>query len=418
MDPLRYRNNALHLEDLSLETLAEEYGTPLYCYSAARIEKNFSAYVRALSRVAARKNFTVCYACKANGNLAILTLLRKQGAGADIVSGGEMRRALAAGIPASKIVFSGVGKDEKELAEAIKYGLLQINVESEGELETISRIARRLKKTVSIALRVNPDVDAGTHAKITTGRKHNKFGIDIGRAPAFYKKAAKLPGIRAEGVAVHIGSQLTALSPFASAYRRVAKLVKTLRADGHDIRRVDLGGGIGIRYQDETTIDLDEYAKLIRDIILPLGVHVVIEPGRSIVGDAGVLLSRVRQIKRGTGKTFAILDAGMNDLLRPALYDARHAVLPCRKKGGKKEIYDIVGPVCESADIFLKDEKTQRLSAGDFVAIACAGAYGASMSSAYNAREPAHEVMVRGKKSAAVRKKRDLLRDDIVPPWA
>lgn len=419
MTPFAYKKNALHIENVPLEKIARDFGTPVYCYSATRIEENFDAYDRAMRRVTSPDRFTICYACKANSNLAVLKLLKKKGAGADIVSGGELARALKAGIPAAKIVFSGVGKNEEELETAIHAGIFQINVESEPELVSISRIARRLKKTVSVAIRVNPDVDAKTHSKISTGRKEDKFGIDIVDAPKLYKKAKALPGIRACSVSVHIGSQLTSVAPYRRAYLRVAELVKKLRRQGHDITRVDLGGGAGITYRDEKPLDLDLYALMVRDVILPLDVHVVLEPGRRIVGDAGILLTRVRHIKQGHNKKFLILDAAMNDLARPSLYDAYHPVWPV-KPGGRKETYDVVGPVCESSDIFVAGEKLPAMNPGDLVAIMVGGAYGAVMASSYNTRPLVPEVLVRGGEYSLIRRKQtiaDLLKQDIVPGW-
>lgn len=414
-----YKNKKLHIEDVALETLADKYGTPLYCYSAAQITHNFNAYRDAFLKVAAADAFTICYATKANSNIAVLKLLGSLGAGADIVSGGEMARALAAGIPASKIVFSGVGKSEEELRAAIGKGIFQINVESEEELAQISAIAQKMKKKVAVSIRVNPDVDAKTHAKITTGKKENKFGVDIDRAPALYKKALKMKGIEAVGVAVHIGSQLTSLTPFKRAYERVAELVLKLRKQGNNITRVDLGGGIGITYKDEVPPDLNFYALMVRDIIMPLNVHVVMEPGRSIVGNAGVLLSRVRGVKKGASKKFLILDAAMNDLMRPALYDAYHAIWPARQAAAK-DMYDVVGPVCETGDTFHINEKLPTLKSGDVVALMTSGAYGAVMSSNYNTRPLAAEVLVSGKKSALIRKPQtvqDLLKMDQIPEW-
>jgi diaminopimelate decarboxylase len=414
-----YRRSVLHMEDVPLEKIAAAHGTPVYCYSATRIEDNYNAYRRALSRVMPEEGFTICYACKANSNLAVLRLLQKQGAGADIVSGGELYRVLKAGIPPSKIVFSGVGKTEEEIETAVRADLFQINVESEHELEIISRIAKRLKKTARVSFRVNPNVDAKTHAKITTGKKENKFGVDILRAPALYARAAKLPGVEAVGVAVHIGSQLTSLAPFGRAYMRVAELVKSLRRQGHDISRVDLGGGLGITYRDETPPDLSLYALLIRDIILPLDVHVVIEPGRSIVGNAGVLLSRVVEVKEGRDKKFMIIDAAMNDLLRASLYGAYHQILPLRKSQ-RRALYDVVGPVCETGDTFLVDERLPVQKAGDLVAIMASGAYGAVMSSNYNTRPLAPEVLVRDDKFALIRAPqsvKDIVGNDRVPGW-
>jgi diaminopimelate decarboxylase len=413
-----YKGKALCIEGMPLEKVAEAYGTPAYCYSAARVEENYLAYDRALRAELGRGAFTICYAVKANGNVAVLSLLKKLGAGADVVSGGELLRAQKAGTPAAKTVYSGVGKSEAELTAAIKKNLLQINVESESELRLISKIATRLGRKTRIAFRINPDVDAKTHKKITTGRKENKFGIDIDEAPRFYALAARLPGIEASGVAVHIGSQLLSLAPYGAAYRRVAELVRTLRRKGHDITTIDLGGGIGVRYHDEKPPDLSRYARLIREIIAPLGVHIVVEPGRSIVADAGVLLSRVLNVKKTRHKTFVILDAAMNDLMRPALYDAYHAVLPCRKTGAKKTRCDIVGPICETGDTFHTNEMMEPVREGDLVAIMTCGAYGAVMSSAYNTRPPAAEVLVQKGRARLVRKIRtaeDLVAEDIVP---
>lgn len=414
-----YKKNDLYMEDVALADVADQYGTPLYCYSAAQITRNYQAYHDAFAQVADAGSVTICYATKANSNVAVLKLLGSLGAGADIVSGGEMARALAAGIPPGKIVFSGVGKSETELEDAIRKNIFQINVESEEELALINAIATRRKKTVAVSIRVNPNVDAKTHAKITTGKKENKFGIDIDRAPALYKRAKAMKGINALGVAVHIGSQLTSLAPFKRAYQRVATLVELLRKQGHTISRVDLGGGIGITYKDEVPPDLTFYALMVRDIIMPLNVHVVLEPGRAIVGNAGVLLSRVRHVKHGTGKKFLILDAAMNDLMRPSLYDAYHAVLPL-KKGRGSTVYDVVGPVCETGDTFLTNEKLPPMKDGDLVAIMTSGAYGAVMSSNYNTRPLAPEVLVHGKKTDLIRRVQtveDLIRNDIIPAW-
>lgn len=417
---IRYKGDALWMENVPLARVAEAFGTPLYCYSAARITENFNAYRAALGKVVDEDRFTICYAVKANSNLAVLRLLKNLGAGADTVSGGEIFRAVQVGIDPAKIVYSGVGKTEGELTEAIRLGVGRINVESESELETISKIAVKLKKTARISIRVNPDVDAKTHKKITTGKKENKFGIDIALAPRLYAHAKSLRGIEASGVAVHIGSQLLNLAPYRKAYARVAELVRLLRKKGHDITTVDLGGGIGIRYKDETPPDLNVYAKIIEDTILPLGVHVILEPGRSLVGDAGVLLTRVVSVKKSGKKTFVIVDAAMNDLIRPALYEAYHAVLPCKKKTGAKISCDIVGPVCETGDTFLEDEKMQKMKAGDLAAILCAGAYGAVMSSCYNTRPPAAEAMVRDGAFFLVRPARtvaEMVGEDKVPEW-
>ena len=409
-----------YIDDIPARSIAEKFGTPLYCYSATGIENNFNGWQRAFEKTLPRKNFTICFACKANDNIAIMSLLEKLGAGADIVSGGELARAIKAKIPPRKIVYSGVGKKEAELAEALRLGLLQINVESEEELRLISKLAKKMKKTVQVALRVNPDVDAKTHAKITTGKKENKFGININDAPRLYRLARSLPGIRATGVAMHIGSQITSLTPFKKAYERMAALVLRLRKQGNAITTVDLGGGFGITYKDETPPGLHLYALMVAGIFSPLGVHIILEPGRALVGNAGVLLSSVVSIKKGHDKTFVILDAGMNDLIRPALYDAYHEIVPVRPRAGKKQTYDIVGPVCETSDTFHASKKMPALKTGDVVAILSAGAYGAVMSSAYNTRPPAGEAMVKGSRAALIRKTKtvaEIIAEDTVPVW-
>lgn len=418
-----YKNDTLYCEDIPLEDIAREFGTPVYCYSTAQIERNYRAYTDAFDRVLPDADVTVCFACKANSNIAVLKTLKNLGAGADIVSGGELRRALAAGISPDKIVYSGVGKSIDEIELALETGLMQINVESVEELEFIADTAKGLQKTARIALRVNPDQDAGTHRKITTGTKEDKFGIDIDQAAAVCARIADMPEIELAGISVHIGSQLLNLDPFRAAYKRVAGLVRALRDDGHDIRRVDIGGGIGIVYHDgDKAPDMDEYAKIVRDEIAPLGVSIVLEPGRSIVGDAGVLLSRVLYIKEGSAKKFVILDAAMNDLIRPTLYDAYHPVRPCTRHAIERDpaTYDIVGPVCETGDTFAVNEKLQELAPGDLVALMCSGAYGAVMASAYNTRPIAAEVMVKGDRAALIKKQQtveDMLQWEIEPDW-
>lgn len=414
--PASYKKNDLYIDDVSLREIAKKYGTPVYCYSATRIEENFLAYRDAFKKIMRKDDFTICYATKANGNISILRLLQKLGAGADIVSGGELTRALTAGIPARKIVYSGEGKTIPELEQALRAGIRQINVESEQEMHLISKVAKRLKKTVHIAFRINPDVDAKTHKKITTGKKENKFGVDLADAPRLYAKAKKLPNIKATSVAVHIGSQLMSIAPYARAYTRVAALIKTLRRQGHTITTVDIGGGIGVRYKNETPPDLYLYALMVRDIILPLNVHVILEPGRSIVADAGLLLSSVLQVKKGHGKNFMILDAAMNDLMRPAMYDAYHEILPCKKNTRKKSLHDVVGPVCETGDTFLTNELLPHMTEGEYVALMTAGAYGSSMSSNYNTRPLLAEVLVRGKTHKVIRRKQsisDILKHEI-----
>jgi len=422
MSFIGYKNGKLMMENVALEQVAEKHGTPVYCYSAEQLADNFHAYQKAMRAIATDDKFTICYACKANSNQAVIRFLGRLGAGADVVSNGEMYRAFRAGMSAKKMVFSGVGKTEEELARAIKNDLLQINVESEPELNLIASIAVKEKKKARIAIRVNPDVDAKTHAKITTGLSENKFGIDIASAPALYLKANNMEGIAASGVAVHIGSQLTDLAPFEEAFKRVAQLVTDLRAQGNEITTVDLGGGIGIQYKDETTIDLEKYAALIRDIILPLNVHVILEPGRSIVGNAGVLLTKVQYIKEGQNKKFLIVNAGMNDMMRPSMYDAYHAILPCNEAPAKGTTtkYDVVGPVCESSCIFLSDAEFPQLQPGALLSIMASGAYGSSMSSNYNSRPLIPEVLISDDQIDLIRKPQkieDVVNTDIIPDW-
>jgi diaminopimelate decarboxylase len=422
MSFIGYKNGKLHMESTAVDSIAEKFGTPVYCYSTEQLADNFHAYQKAMRDITTDDNFTICYACKANSNQAILKILGRLGAGMDVVSGGEMLRAFKAKIDAKKIVFSGVGKTEEELTKAIKNGLLQINVESESELNLISKIAEREKKSVPIAIRVNPDVNAKTHAKITTGLRENKFGIDIEKAPALYLKAKGMPGIVASGIAVHIGSQLTTLAPFKEAFMRIASLTAALRREGHNITTIDVGGGLGIKYKDETPPDIAQYAALIRDIILPLKVHVILEPGRSITGNAGILLTRVLHIKDGHAKKFLIVDAAMNDLMRPSLYDAYHPIIPCDEADANlpKTIYDVVGPVCETGDTFLTDVEFPRLEEGHLVAIMVSGAYGAVMASNYNSRPMIPEVLVSDEQFDLVRKVQkieDLVNNDILPDW-
>lgn len=423
MSAIGYKSGQLHIENVALESVAKTCGTPVYCYSTAQITDNFHAWQSALRKIMPDGKFTICYACKANSNLAVMKLMGRMGAGADVVSGGEVYRAFKAGIPAKKTIFSGVGKSAAELTTAIRSGLMLINVESRPELELIAKIARKEKAKVNIALRINPDVDARTHAKITTGLRENKFGIDIRDAAALYDQARAMTGIMPSGVAIHIGSQLTDLAPFAEAFRHVAKLVVNLRKRGHAITVIDLGGGLGITYEDEVPPDLGHYAALVRDIILPLDVHVAVEPGRSIVGNAGILLTRVLHKKEGHEKRFLIIDAAMNDLMRPALYGAHHPVIPCKEPGLKqaKSGFDVVGPVCETGDTFLTNAKMpENIIAGDLLAIMVSGAYGAVMASNYNTRPLVPEVLVNAGRFDLVRKTQtieDIVNNDIIPEW-
>ncbi|HLT77623.1 MAG TPA: diaminopimelate decarboxylase [Ferrovibrio sp.] len=398
-----YRDNELHAEGVPLSRIAAEVGTPAYVYSHQALEDRY----RSLSDAFAGTDHLIAYAVKANASLAVLRVFARLGAGADVVSGGELQLALKAGIPAGKIIFAGVGKTREEMALGLKHGIAQFNVESEAELEALSEVAKAQGKEAPIAIRINPDVDARTHRKITTGKAENKFGIAYQRAGEVYALAARLPGIRVIGVHVHIGSQLIDLEPYESTFERVAELVTSLRRAGHDIRRVDLGGGIGIRYNGETPPDPRDYAALVRKHILPLGCEIALEPGRYLVGNAGLLLSRVTFVKRTATKSFLILDAGMNDLIRPAMYDAYHRIVPVKapQSGTKLEPVDIVGPVCESADLFAEARPMPPMSHGDLLAILSAGAYSSVMASTYNARPLAPEVMVRGSEFAITRRR-------------
>lgn len=413
-----YRSGVLHAEGVPLTAIAAAVGTPVYVYSTEALEHAYRAYAQAFEG----QDAGVCYALKANSNLAVIRTFARLGAGADVVSEGELRRAMAAGIPASCVVFSGVGKTRTEMRAALEAGIHQLNVESVPELEALSEVASSMGVEAPIAIRVNPDVDAKTHAKIATGKKENKFGIDWDHARAVYARAAALPGIKAVGIAVHIGSQLTDLAPFRAAYTRVADLLHQLREDGHDIRRLDLGGGLGIRYKEEAPPDLPAYADMVRSITGNLGCQVTLEPGRSLVGNAGVLLSRVIYVKQGLHRRFLIVDAAMNDLIRPSLYDAYHAVLPVAEPAPGVEIapIDVVGPVCESGDTFALQRPLPTLAADDLIAFGSAGAYGAVMASTYNTRPLVPEVLVNGDAFAVTRRRQtveELLAMEERPDW-
>jgi diaminopimelate decarboxylase len=419
MNHFAYRDGRLFAEDVDLGLLADEVGTPAYVYSTATLERHFRVFAEAFPADA-----LIAYSVKANGNLALLKTLARLGAGADVVSGGELEKALLAGIPPQKIVFSGVGKTRAEMAGALDAGIHQFNVESEPELEALSDVAKSRGATAPITIRVNPDIDAKTNAKITTGTSEVKFGIPWKRARDAYKLAASLPALKVVGVDVHIGSQITSLRPFEDAFERIAELIVQLRADGHDIARADFGGGLGVPYDpsDPAPPDPLAYAKVIADAAGRLGVSLILEPGRLIAANAGILLSRVIYVKRGEARSFLIIDAGMNDLLRPALYDAHHEIVPVRLDAGDdaSEVYDIVGPVCETTDLFARGRRTPRMKSGDLVAILTAGAYGAVMASAYNARPPAPEVLVRGSEWSVVRPRLrydELARLDRLPAW-
>ena len=411
-----YQGGELYAEGVDIKQIAEKVGTPFYCYSTDKLTRNFEAYRAALADL----NGTVCYSIKANPNLSVVAALARLGGGADVVSAGEMYVALKAGIPADKIVFSGVGKTAQELEEAIRLGILQINAESAAEVEMINRIAVAQGKKANVALRVNPDVDALTHVKITTGTKENKFGVPWQEAHELYRKAAQMPGIRLVGIAVHIGSQLLNLEPFRLAFTKIASMVRALEADGITLQNIDLGGGMGINYNVELPPTCEAYAQVVRETLGDLYKHIIVEPGRSIAGNAGILVTQVICSKSNGEKNFIIVDAGMNDLVRPALYDAWHTILPVHKQGVPPVIADIVGPICESGDVFARERIIEPVQAGGLLAIMCAGAYGASMSSIYNFRPLVPEVIVHGDQFAVVRKRtsyEEMISGHSLAPW-
>jgi diaminopimelate decarboxylase len=420
MNHFDYRNGVLHAEAVSLMELAETVGTPFYCYSTATLERHY----RVFSEAFAGEKTLICYAMKANSNQSVLRTLARLGAGADVVSGGELKRALAAGIPPERIVFSGVGKTEAELRAALAADILCINVESEPELELLSHLASEQGKTARISVRVNPDVDAGSHAKISTGKSENKFGIPLTQARSVYARAAKLPGIRVTGVDMHIGSQITDLNRMETAFRILAELVQALRADGHAISHVDFGGGLGIPYHaDREAPPLPSaYAAMVKRVTHNLGCTLMFEPGRMIVGNAGILVTRVIYVKQGEAKKFVIIDAAMNDLIRPTLYEAHHDILPVRQaaQGASSIVADVVGPVCESGDYLALGRTMPEPKAGDLLAVMTAGAYGAVQSSTYNTRALVPEVLVKDDQYALVRPRVEveaLIAMDKPAPW-
>jgi diaminopimelate decarboxylase len=411
-----HKNNEMFVEDIALSDIAQHVQTPFYCYSSTAIETSFQAYQSAFSS----QDALICYAVKANSNQAVLATLAKLGSGADVVSMGEIRRAITAGIPADKVVYSGVAKTEEEIHYALSLGIFQFNVESEPELELISKVATSLNKTAAVAFRINPDVCAQTHAKISTGKAENKFGVPISKARIAYKRAASLPGIKVQGVDVHIGSQLTSLAPFEEAYQRIAELVNELRADGHEISVVDVGGGLGITYLDEIIPSKQSYADLVKAQLGHLNCKIIIEPGRSLLGNAGILVSSVVFVKTGEERQFLILDAGMNDLIRPSMYEAYHQIIAVNKGTNALKTYDVVGPVCETGDTFAKARQVHESDAGDLIAIMSSGAYGSVMSSSYNTRMLAPEIMVKGNEFTVVKKRPsydEIIKQDIIPSW-
>lgn len=420
MDHFLYRNGELHAEDVAVAEIAAEVGTPFYCYSSATLLRHFRLFDEALDGLP----HLVCFAMKSNSNQAILKLLAGAGAGMDVVSGGEYARARAAGVPGERIVFSGVGKTAEEMRAALEGGIRQFNVESEPEMAVLSEVAVSLGAVAPITVRINPDVDARTHAKIATGKSENKFGIPISRAREVYAHAAALPGLKVIGIDVHIGSQLTELEPFEAAYLKVADLTRALREDGHEITRLDLGGGLGIPYtrSNEAPPLPSDYGALIKRTVGDLGCEVEIEPGRLISGNAGIMVTRVIYVKSGEGRDFLIVDGAMNDLLRPSMYEAHHDIVPVAEPapGAEQQPYDIVGPVCESGDTFAKQRDMPALAAGDLVAFRSAGAYGAVMASEYNTRPLIPEVLVDGDRFAVIRARPsydEIIARDHVPDW-
>jgi len=396
-----YREGRLYAEDVPIDKIAKRVQTPVYCYSASALSQNYQTYTDHFKP----DNSLICYAVKANSNQAIIRALGKMGAGADVVSEGELRRALLAGIPAGKIVYSGVAKTPDEMRFALQQDIFQFNVESEPELELLNQVAMAEGKQAPVAFRINPDIDARTHAKISTGKASNKFGVPWTRAHEAYTRAAELPGIRVQGIDMHIGSQLTQLEPFERGFRCLAELTTELRGFGHTISVLDIGGGLGIDYEDGNRLPpaIAEYARLANDILGHLDCKLIVEPGRSLVGSVGVLISRVIYIKEGDRDSFLIIDAGMNDLLRPSMYDAYHEIVPCELRDGTLKPYQVVGPICETADTFARDRMLPPIQGGDLVAIKNAGAYGAVMASSYNTRPLVPEVLVDGDEITVIR---------------
>jgi diaminopimelate decarboxylase len=417
LNHFEYKDGVLHAEDVAVATIAAQVGTPFYCYSTATLERHYRVFEAALP-----KGTLIAYAVKANGNLSVIRTLARLGAGADIVSSGELKRALAGGIPASKIVFSGVGKTREEIAFGLDCGIMQFNAESEEELDVLSEVATSKSKRAAVSLRINPDVDALTHAKISTGKAENKFGIAWHRAEAAYAHASRLPGLDVTGVDAHIGSQITQLGPFKQAFAKLADLVRSLRASGLRISHIDLGGGLGVPYKEhEAPPPPSSYGDMVQEAFAGLDVKLIVEPGRLITANAGILVSRVTYVKKGDQRTFVILDAGMNDLVRPAMYDAHHDIIPvAQPRNSQNTVYDVVGPVCESADLFARNREMPPVAAGDLVAILSAGAYGAVQASSYNARPLVPEVLVNGRHFAVTRPRQsveEMIARESYPDW-
>jgi diaminopimelate decarboxylase len=415
------KNQTLYVEDLPLTEIARAAGTPCYVYSSASIRNQMQRLQTAMQKaLPADRQPLFCYACKANSHLAILSLLNKLGSGLETVSEGEMRRGLKAGFTPDKIVATGVGKTRGEIAALLKTGVRQINVESLPELEMIGAVSAQLEINAPVAFRFNPDVSGGGHDKISTGRKHDKFGLNRDNVFKAFAVAQEMPHVRALGLSVHIGSQVFTVDSFRTAFEKFPALVGELRGKGYTIDRLDIGGGFPIQYRDEKLLDLDAYAQWVRDIILPLGTEIIMEPGRFLVGNAGVLLTEVLYVKEAQGRKFLIVDAAMNDLLRPTLYEAWHGIEPVNNRGAAKSLYDVAGPVCESSDFFAKDRELPAMQQGDLAVIRTAGAYGFSMASNYNTRPLPAEVLVDGGRFSVIRKRQsleDILAGETIPDW-
>jgi diaminopimelate decarboxylase len=419
MHHFAYKEGHLHAEEVSLRMIAEDVGTPFYCYSTATLERHYRVYDEAFQD----QDHAICYSMKANSNQAVVKTLVDLGSGIDVVSEGELRRALALGVPGRKIVFSGVGKTSREMALALKERISCFNVESESELDLLASVASRLGTRANVSLRVNPDVDAKTHAKITTGKAENKFGIAFADAKRVYAKARALDGIEVSGIDTHIGSQITELAPFEQAFKRIGELTAELKREGHDIRHIDLGGGLGVPYRGTNDVPPhpDEYAAMVKRTLGHLGCKLVLEPGRMIAGNAGILVSRVIYVKKGTVKSFVIQDAAMNDLIRPTLYDAYHEIIPVTEPHDTPDfVCDVVGPICETGDYFALDRKMPEVEPGDLLAVMTAGAYGAAQSGTYNSRPLIAEVLVKGSKFDIVRPRQtyeELIGLDQIASW-
>ncbi len=420
MHHFAYQNGSLHAEGVDLRTIAAEVGTPFYCYSTATIERHYKVLTEAFTG----QDHLICFAVKANSNQAVLTTLARLGAGMDVVSEGELRRARAAGVPANRIIFAGVGKTREEMAYALREGILGFNIESAPELDQLSQVASSLSLTASIAIRVNPDVDAKTHAKISTGKSENKFGVPFLDAPALYERASTLPGIAVSGIHMHIGSQITELGPFRDAFTLMREMVLDLRSRGITLKHLDIGGGLGVPYRadNEWPPHPDEYARVVKETLGDLRLKIVMEPGRMIIGNAGILVTRVIYVKEGQGRRFTIVDAAMNDMIRPTLYEAHHDVWPVTEPTGIHDLVaqDLVGPVCETGDYLALDRPLPAFAPDDLIALMTAGAYGAVMSSTYNTRPLVPEILVNGETYAVVRPRPtydDLIGQDRLPPW-